>query len=318
MPSGCWEWQGPVGSNGYGQFGKYLGGGRAARTATTIKAHRAFYEFYVGPIPADCELDHLCRNRLCVNPSHLEPVSHAENMRRTRGLRPAKASCSRGHTMSPDNTYTRPDDGRRECRECRRQANKRQRLKRKAQVSNLASWDDTKAITGGGGLLPKGVRVYDITKARVEVSTRGAKLRELVIGLADSEGHSGETTVALEPFDKSPRGVELWESLFKGAAQGLGFTPTAGHLPMVDIANEFASWVPTSGLVGSTVEAMVKHVESKPKPDGSHLKDDGTPFVNHRVTFRGIVGAAQAPAQPVQPVPVFAGANVNDDSDVWG
>lgn len=71
--NGCWEWQGELNSNGYG---------RVWRNNKRIMAHRGFYELHRGPIPEGLELDHLCRNKPCVNPAHLEPVTHAENVRR--------------------------------------------------------------------------------------------------------------------------------------------------------------------------------------------------------------------------------------------
>lgn len=70
---GCWGWTGVHNARGYGHIG---------RNGTTVKAHRAAYELYVGPIPAGLQLDHLCRNKGCVNPAHLEPVTGAENCRR--------------------------------------------------------------------------------------------------------------------------------------------------------------------------------------------------------------------------------------------
>jgi HNH endonuclease len=70
--SGCWLWLGTVQKNGYGRFGygEYRSG----------LAHRWSYQTFVGPIPRDKELDHLCRVRCCVNPDHLRVVTHAENM----------------------------------------------------------------------------------------------------------------------------------------------------------------------------------------------------------------------------------------------
>lgn len=114
---GCWEWKGAHNELGYSLF--YLDHRR-------VRAHRVAYELTVAPIPEGLELDHLCRNRGCVRPDHLEPVTHAENMRRSEsasGWNAAKTHCANGHPFSPDNTTVR--DGKRECRECRKAANRR-------------------------------------------------------------------------------------------------------------------------------------------------------------------------------------------------
>ena len=85
-------------------------------------AHRVVYEILVGPIPVGLELDHLCRNRACVNPDHLEPVTTRTNL--LRGYSPwacraRQTHCKRGHEFTPENTYG-TGDGRRYCRTCRR------------------------------------------------------------------------------------------------------------------------------------------------------------------------------------------------------
>lgn len=110
----CWEWAGTRGSNGYGLW---LLPGRVS-----AMAHRVAYEEMVGPIPEGLSLDHLCRNRACVNPDHLEPVTVRVN--NLRGESPwarnaRKTHCLRGHEYTPDNTAMRKN-GTRACRVCLR------------------------------------------------------------------------------------------------------------------------------------------------------------------------------------------------------
>ena len=77
--SGCWIWQGAL-VRGYGSFQTGAAGG-------SVLAHRYAYELLVEPIPLGLTIDHLCRNTRCVNPSHLEPVTLAENIRRASQAR---------------------------------------------------------------------------------------------------------------------------------------------------------------------------------------------------------------------------------------
>ncbi len=98
---GCWIWRGAVNRAGYGAF---------SVDGTTRRAHRVSYELRVGPIPEGLHLDHLCRVRACVNPAHLEPVTHAENVR--RGARAGQTHCKRGHEFTPENTRVDKSGGR--------------------------------------------------------------------------------------------------------------------------------------------------------------------------------------------------------------
>lgn len=109
--STCRHWQASVDRNGYGRF--KLNGRMAL-------AHRVAYQFFIGPVPAGACLDHLCRNRSCVNPLHLEPVSGSENTLRGGGptaQNAARTQCINGHPFDESNTYTQ-GGRRRQCRTC--------------------------------------------------------------------------------------------------------------------------------------------------------------------------------------------------------
>lgn len=111
-PDECWEWKAGKG-NGYGSI-------RATGHGPSLLAHRISYELLVGPIPEGLVIDHLCRNRGCVNPTHLEPVTMVENVMRGESpyARAARQTeCIHGHPFTPENTYVTKRGGR-HCLEC--------------------------------------------------------------------------------------------------------------------------------------------------------------------------------------------------------
>lgn len=105
----CWEWTSSRNNRGYGMFYLYR---------RQQLAHRVMYELMVGPIPVGLQIDHLCRNKGCVRPSHLEPVTGKVNKERA-----TKDRCIRGHPYTPDNLILQ--HGRRRCRACHYAANNR-------------------------------------------------------------------------------------------------------------------------------------------------------------------------------------------------
>lgn len=131
--SGCWLWTAWANSQGYGYV---------AWDHRDQPAHRIVWELLVGPIPKGLDLDHLCRNRICVSPWHHEPVTRLENNRRGNvrqaniDRHAARTHCPQGHPYDEENTYRW--HGGRQCKVCRRKAVRdsyRRRIDRRERAS---------------------------------------------------------------------------------------------------------------------------------------------------------------------------------------
>jgi hypothetical protein len=104
--SPCWIWQRGQSHKKYGTL---------KRNGKVQPAHRYFYERHFGPLPPNKELHHLCEQKLCVNPDHLEPVTDTEHARKH-----LKTHCKHGHAFTPENTlFDRTNNNRRVCKACR-------------------------------------------------------------------------------------------------------------------------------------------------------------------------------------------------------
>lgn len=143
--SGCWTWQRAATHDGYGQFGT---GSRKDGSFRVTYVHVWSYRHHVGPIPPGLELDHLCKNRRCANPAHLEPVTHAENVMRGGGHNRGKMVCVAGHALEGANVWVSPSSGKRACVECRRRRN-REHGKRTGWAAASAYRARKKEASGG-------------------------------------------------------------------------------------------------------------------------------------------------------------------------
>ena len=114
----CWIWTGSQS----GRIKTGEGYGSIKRNGRSMLAHRVMYELLVGPIPEGLQLDHLCRNHICVRPDHLEPVTGPENTRRGNSgkWQRERTHCPSGHPYDEENTYVHPVNGERACRTCKR------------------------------------------------------------------------------------------------------------------------------------------------------------------------------------------------------
>ena len=126
----CWVWTGYLKPDGYGQ----AHAGSVNGKKKTMGTHRAMYELYVGQIPLDLTIDHLCRNRACGNPKHLRILTISENCSDNGHVRPTH--CKRGHEFTVENTgYQKSKGGghKRFCRACQRERHRQSYAEAKAK-----------------------------------------------------------------------------------------------------------------------------------------------------------------------------------------
>jgi len=127
--SGCWNWSASTNKDGYGQF----------RWQGKIElAHRLAYRTLVSELSSKETCDHLCRNRSCVNPSHIDPVPHIENVRRGEAGKhfSERTHCKNGHRLSGENLAVRSDRRGRGCRECMRKYSREHKRRSRAVKSH--------------------------------------------------------------------------------------------------------------------------------------------------------------------------------------
>jgi hypothetical protein len=128
--SECWEWKGRLNNAGYGMVWR-----RKGERPRTVLVHRFVYELVRGPIPSDRQIDHLCRNRACGNPQHMELVTSRENTLRGEGptaQNARKTHCIHGHEFTPENTIWEKKG--RKCRMCAILLHRRKRARLRGET----------------------------------------------------------------------------------------------------------------------------------------------------------------------------------------
>lgn len=138
--NGCWDWLGGKTTDGYGVF--------CIAKGKNVLAHRFSYIHHKGEILAELEIDHVCNNRCCVNPEHLEAVSHLENILRAKergsyknhidigAFQSSKTHCKLGHPYAGDNLVIEKHNGARRCKICEKAKIERYRLKKLLRTAN--------------------------------------------------------------------------------------------------------------------------------------------------------------------------------------
>ena len=133
LTTGCWLWTGSLAGNG--KYASFKAGGKSRH------AHILAFEHWRGVVPSGLELDHvICDTRRCVNPWHVEPRTHKQNVLRSQGpaaINAVKTHCTHGHPLSGDNLWVQPKTGYRYCRVCAKARSSTFRSKPKDFLSGL-------------------------------------------------------------------------------------------------------------------------------------------------------------------------------------
>lgn len=158
--TGCWIWTGSLNTYDYGKF--WLNN-------KTVQSHTVSYNYWKGKIPKGLQLDHLCRNRQCCNPNHLELVTSLENTKRGRNHNSEKTHCINGHEFTDKNTYIKND--RREYRKCsstrckdyyKRTSKRKNRMKQlTVENKNMQDYDFVVLIDQENNVIQRYKRVRD-------------------------------------------------------------------------------------------------------------------------------------------------------------
>lgn len=128
----CWRWTGVIAWNGYGSHSSWEDG-----KTRKYRAHRVAYNYMIGEIPPGLDLDHLCRNRWCVNPYHMDPVTRSVNMKRASNVLRERTHCKNDHQFTPDNTQLGPRS-QRLCLACRKINNAKSRATALAKKRSIS------------------------------------------------------------------------------------------------------------------------------------------------------------------------------------
>lgn len=166
-PNGCWVWQGRITPAGYGMI---------FYKRRSFYSHRVSYELHKGAIPAGLHVDHLCRNRACCNPAHLEPVTCRENIHRSpiavAALNAEKTHCSRGHEFTEANTILEAR-GQRSCRTCVQWKDRVRKAKAAGRPYESEPPKAPVTVPGKGGATCRQGHAYD--EANTYVDPRGRR-----------------------------------------------------------------------------------------------------------------------------------------------